>query len=726
MKNYHPWIKVIFALCAFSVTVLVQAQDWQVSGTNTLRAENYQNEGDASKSPYLNEGGQYYDEFNLNVAREVSPYERWRGVLYGVVNDSDYRHADNGFVPERVNISIEKGDSNIPFRAEAGDYFAYTSYRTLQRSLKGIQLEFQPKTKSNYRRHSLLFISGASQPAWLHFDSGEDYTNALSWLVEDQRYGRLSLNYQHNSRDSDGALNLLAREQDVFSLAGETMRNVGGHRINLEGELGLFSGDHNGTTNSPTGQNTHGNGFFVQLQGDNKATLKYRLRTERYDQDYQPNGALVTSDRKSNEAHLGWRSSFGLQSRVRIQQYQDGVDSLNPRDTHVIGVNFSGPLFRKLFAGSSGRLNIFQQAQSDKSKTIDQDTKTLEFNANKVIANRWNTHLSLFVQDVADNLVSTNDVETKELELGVDHGLTIKNFKGIISPGIAFRRIDSTNNDSSEWSPTLGLNLSKDAHSIAFNYGWNRQDRSVTNTVDMKTITTAVSYRYQKGSDSFGIEANRTDIAVDPGQDTTADKISIFWSHRFDRSFKSKSGATQIVSSALVQKSSKFGISKLLMLRPGSRFDTIKKVIADQGMGDPIVMGKAEIYETVILQTIEQRQRLALQHKGGRLTKSSLIIDFEDSGRPESMMQTFEKVRKLLLDTYGNPVQSIEEGVFDKDFMNSVNKERLIRIMEWDTGEGIIRFGIPRRLDGTVRMEIQYANQFQSYRDTLWSLEEVR
>jgi hypothetical protein len=51
---------------------------------------------------------------------------------------------------------------------------------------------------------------------------------------------------------------------------------------------------------------------------------------------------------------------------------------------------------------------------------------------------------------------------------------------------------------------------------------------------------------------------------------------------------------------------------------------------------------------------------------------------------------------------------------------------RFIWIMEWSRADGIIRYGIPRRLDGQIRMEVQFAGSFPPESDTLWSIERVK
>ena len=55
-----------------------------------------------------------------------------------------------------------------------------------------------------------------------------------------------------------------------------------------------------------------------------------------------------------------------------------------------------------------------------------------------------------------------------------------------------------------------------------------------------------------------------------------------------------------------------------------------------------------------------------------------------------------------------------------------MNADRFIRVVQWELPGGVLRFGIPRRLDRRVRMEIQYAARFADPLSTRWSIEAVR
>ena len=75
------------------------------------------------------------------ASRRLSPYERQRLDLAGTLNASEYRGVERGLALERGTFFWEKGDAALPFRAELGDFFAYQSLRTVQRGLKGLQIE---------------------------------------------------------------------------------------------------------------------------------------------------------------------------------------------------------------------------------------------------------------------------------------------------------------------------------------------------------------------------------------------------------------------------------------------------------------------------------------------------------------------------------------------------------------------------------------------------------
>ncbi len=107
------------------------------------------------------------------------------------------------------------------------------------------------------------------------------------------------------------------------------------------------------------------------------------------------------------------------------------------------------------------------------------------------------------------------------------------------------------------------------------------------------------------------------------------------------------------------------------------------------------------------------------------MTKVALVIDFDDVGNPETVRQTFERVRSILLKRFGAPLDTVEQGKFGPTLARDVNNGSFVRITAWQTDKGTVRFGIPQRLDRQIRMELQYAPAFPSRTDTFWSVEEI-
>jgi hypothetical protein len=79
-----------------------------------------------------------------------------------------------------------------------------------------------------------------------------------------------------------------------------------------------------------------------------------------------------------------------------------------------------------------------------------------------------------------------------------------------------------------------------------------------------------------------------------------------------------------------------------------------------------------------------------------------------------------------LVDALGKPVTFQEEGDFTANLRVDLERGRFVRLYEWATPSGVLRFGIPRRLDRKVRLEIQHAQSFPEARAALWSIEPLQ
>lgn len=117
---------------------------------------------------------------------------------------------------------------------------------------------------------------------------------------------------------------------------------------------------------------------------------------------------------------------------------------------------------------------------------------------------------------------------------------------------------------------------------------------------------------------------------------------------------------------------------------------------------------------------------MALIHDNGRLGRSGIIIEFDDVGDFDTTAQTFARIRQILIRRHGTPQRNFDRGPFTTDLAASLRSGTFVHIDEWQLANGVLRFGIVRRLDDQVRMEVQYAPRFTDPIRGQWAIEQVR
>ena len=700
--------------------------DLHVYGTNTLRYSQYEASGNNGAGPYPFQGDMYFDEFNIYADGDFSEYDSWRAEVSGVANiDDRYRSIHNGLAPERLNFTRENGEHAIPWRFEAGDYFAYYSYLTLQRSLKGVQLELQPGSNVPDRFYSVVVTAGAQESSWRNLTPQDNFTTAASLLMHDALWGALNLNVVHNYRDNSHALGTQDRSQIVTSLAGEKDWLIAAQQLLLEGELAFFSGDHDGIRGARSGQDRSENGYFVQLSGrSTQLPLDYRVRYEQYGQDFRPNGAVVTPDRRSTELHTGWRFASGLRLRGRAQIFEDGYESSNTTRTRTYGANLSGPVLGRFIAGVTARADAFVQLIDDDLGVIGRHSDNFDISVSAPLPGGWTSRTNFFFQNLNDQVNRAGNLRTRLLNLNADHAFSIGGFDGLVTPGILVRRLRGGANHSTDVFPTLALTAINGPHALRMNYGSQWQNRKFTvSGADIATHTFNADYRFTRGQHEFGIEGNYFHRDPVPGANTDAWRLSMFWTMSFDRV---PERLRQRDEAAVVDVTSTGDAIDLLALPLGSEQAVVARALTRNGVGSGVTVDDFTVYEYPVLGDVFQRQRLAIAQTERGLERTVLIIDFDDIGNRDSINQVFERVRQALIRRFGTPTRNREEGNLSAGLATDLNAQRVIRVIEWQFDDGVLRFGIPRRLDGQVRMEIQRATGLPQPRETLWSIEALR
>jgi len=672
--------------------------DWQVNGSNTLRAEDIDVSGDDSASPYPVEGGQYFNEFNLNVSRQYSPYSFVRGEISGVWNESDYRSLENNFVPERVGLQVQNGDLAIPLRLDAGDYFANLTNRTIQRSLKGAQLELQPSLGNSSLAHSLILFSGTDQANWKDLEWSDNAYTGASFLTEGD-WGQVSANIVYNSFNSELFDDDL--EQWVYSAAYSHDLVLASEWLDVALEVSAFDGDQD-----TSGEDESGIGLYAEVIGrsDRFTALDYRLRYEDYDEDYTPRGGVITSNRQSGEAFVGWRYSNGIYLQGRYQSFDDSAVMGDTRENDIWGLRLTGPLLGRLMPDVTGSLQSFSQAIEAQDGSLDMDVNTLDASLSRQFNRDWGVRLHGFLRDQDDNSSTNLDEEVIELGLTLTRNFSWRDMAGNLDVGMSGRNIDATIDSSDELQPTLRFNLYGEKHSVSASWGYLDQERLPG---DIATQTAGLDYSYRHKQHTFGLDLYWIDRNASGFQDTETLKAGVSWTYFFDRRSQRLPSVPRSPAEQQIEAPPLFSQQWDSTLQSGLVFNApmaAQSTLASLEGARTVGSGKV-LYQQVFAQLPESQQLVLGEDALGNLERLTVVIDPGSGSR--TTQSAYTRTRNALLERYGTPDLVREEGEFVTDLAAQLIAGDFQRLMVWHTGTSTIQLGIPRRTDGRVHVEVQ-------------------
>ncbi|MEO8143048.1 MAG: hypothetical protein ABI654_02435 [Betaproteobacteria bacterium] len=714
------------ALLLVLLPALAQAQDaaWDWHGQTYLRIEQYDVRGDRSASPYPFTGGHETLGISFDGERRVNPFDYSRFSFSGTQSDSRYYAAKDGFYPERINFTQQSGTAGLPYQVQAGDYFGTFSLRTLQTSLRGGYLELQPQSGSQDRRHSFVLLSGAAGQSYRQFQVRDNWFNGASYVFEDRSLGRYALNWVNNFRQGDPIAGTLGRSQSVWSAAADVPFSLGLQSLRFETEVARFSGDHDGTAGAASGQGRTGAGFFSELasRGTTElAPLNWRVRFERYGQDFRPAGGAVSADRISREGYAGWRFGSGLNLRGRLQMYRDGWDSGNLTRTDTGGLTLTGPMFAALLPDWTGNLDTYLQTIRNQATPVDTHIFSVRADASRTLPGGITLRLGAGYLDNDPRATPAGGSITRDVLATLSHAVRIGDWRGSVSYGGTLRQINGSSAAGRQILPLGSVSLAQGAHSVLASLSYAHLNQRDPLQTDTRNTSIAFAYRYDLPQDKLGVELNTNYRNAIPGSYTEAWRLMFSWTHLFEKQPLAQLGRAPLGAAP------GSGALDLRELAPGRPLQLLEKRLETLGLRSPTRPApNLRVYDTRLLEEIDQRQRLAVETLGGDIDRAGLVIDFDDVGSVNSVSQTFERVRQSLVRRYGAPASVFNRGEFRAQLVEDVATDQFIRLTEWRTPEGTIRFGIPRRLDRVLRMEVQIARSFPDPTQTRWSFEDLR
>ena len=705
-------------IVAASVSAQNLLDPWQITAFNRLQFEHYKNRGNEQASPYPFEGGQTFDQFTVNMNRRVSSYERLNIRFSGLLNDSDYRSDKQGFIPERARLFWEKGDGPVPLRLEGGDFFAFQSLRTIQTGLKGIQTEFQPAFGGD-TQHSVQFFAGQQAQTYRDFDGDEPQFLGASWLMQNPGLGTFSFNLSHGHIEQQSQTGSDGLNQSVASLAHALPFEWWGQSLTLESEVAYLSGDRRGF-GTAANEDRRDLGLFFELAGQSQSLpLRYRTTYEEYGEDYAPFGAAIASDQRSFENYATWTFPDGQFIRGRYLYFRDALESSNPVDTNSAGLTYGGTLATLGGYRVFGNVDTFVSVRQDQNGQQDSRDATLNANLRTPLTDVLTARVDLLGQVLKNEVPPESKRIIRQGTLSLDYDFQLGGLDGTISPGMTVRDTNGGAGATTDWQPVVNATLYGRGHSLRFSYNSLLQQPRAAAGFDTLTQRVALQYDYRHKNHRFGVEANYFDRDPEGLATTQATRFMVFWEYQYDKP------AAPVQRRQAVAATTDMPVS-LTRFEPGTSPAMLQSILQQQGLGEPIQQNNLLIYETQMLPSIQRRQRLVYEIDAGSVASSNLIIDFDAIGDGRSVQRIFNEVRALLIQQYGAPEVQIEEGEFGPNLPTRLSSNQFIRVYEWVINGQPLRFGIPLRTDGLVRMEIRYADRLPPADQNDWSLTRLR
>ena len=707
------------------VAIQDTVQDWQITGALTTRWDSYAVSGDAEVAPYSKTGTQYYSDLAAGFARRISSYEKISAQITAAINESAYRGNERGGIVQRLKAEWEKGDAAIPFRAEAGDIFAFQSLRTLQRGLRGAQVEWQPETSWG-KRQSVLLTGGTTAASYRKSDTPNDRFASVGWLIEETPLGTFNLSNTWGNRRGDA--NAVGYSQSVTSLGFLQTFNQSWQRVSIQGERALFRG-----SNDAQGQGqgeVHDQASSLSLDGRViNLPLNYLMRWERYGQGYRPSGAAAPADTDQTTLQASWRFITGQNWVVRFLQARDGWDSNREIRTRTAQTTFSGPMIDRVYLN----LDFASQHRDGKPTALEQPTRDRIDNGRAEFTysfpdSFWggsNIRTGFSGRRAASEVANTVSY-SRDLFLLAGVPFELGGFRGMVSPGVTWRDQTDTTGTQKSFSPTLLLSASRDQHSFTVSRATTRL--MLTDAItDASGKQTAFSYSYNARQFRLTIDGEHIDRVSPFDQRASARRIGFSITIPFDRPPGGNAAGGNdagIAAGAGVFAGTSFN---LRALAPGTELASLDALTAQFRMAGFSTQGNYRVSESQVFNQVTLRQRVVVRTVNDRVEVVAIVIDTDPGASSADVQRQYERIQESMLRAYGSPSVNSEQGSFSPQLVNDLNSGVFRRVMEWRTDSGMLRLGIPRRLDGQLRFEIQLAPQFNSSVEVnRWSLEDFR
>lgn len=697
--------------------------EWEVEGSTTFRLDHFSATGDTNVSPHRERGFQGFGDLDVTFNRRYSPYNVVEGQFFGTVTRSDLRSEFDGVIPERGTITWTNGEMSLPFRLSAGDIFTFFTPRTINTSLKGMSLEIQPPLVLFGANHSLQMFAGSRVQTFRDEATFEDEQHAgVSWLMSwDQT--DVSLNASRGWRGDDVSLSGDREDQTTVSMAGAiTLAPTENHRLLIDAELGYIFGD------AIAGGDDEGFGGFLEARGD-VGPYFYRALFERYDEAFAPIAGAVQGDRQTIETEFGMRFENGVAVRARALETTDNLTQAVDTRTRTLGVNVSGALPDFLGLTSvNGSLDTFAQQAKSSNGATETINLVANMNINAALSPLMSANLGLLYDD-RDDRVGAGDATTRQATLNLSRRFQYGEGAGALTLGMQLRDVDRAAGRDVDIGPSIGVSYRKASHNFSVNANRLFQ-RPAQNAAALDTTRISAAYDYRTGPHAFRLDASYDGRSPSTARDTDSYQVGATYTFFFQKPRASDAAFADPTPRAPLEdviRTGQIGARLKIDLLPlGAPIDDTFIMLEDANVLGATPFGRTFVFEERYFDSIFERQQLVIltSANGATLEAAGVVVSTDLARNAADLEDLFTDALSELARDYGTP-RVFEEGRFEADAAQAIVAGRLIRIAEWRVPGGILRLGFPQRLDGQVRLELQFRANMPPVQDTRWSIQDV-
>ncbi len=499
-----------------------------VSGDTTLRYEYYQVSGDETQAPYVETGGQFYQDLNLRMAGEPEAGRYWEFNTSAVLNRSDYRHPDRGLVPEWMHLRYEDGTVPLPYRLDVGDQMARLTPLTLNQRIQAARVELQPQSEGPVGgRHSLVWISGRDRSDWNSLDPSapprfhDTAYHGASWLLDGAGPGRYSVNVLHQS---PGDHSPDAADALIASLAAAWDVRFAQQRLAAEAELAQVDERHDVRTDSDQG-------LRIAISGEaDGAPLDYGMRYRRYGDGFRPLGTEVTPDSRLIGIDAGLAIPLGMHLSGSLERHTDAV-TRQRLELEDYGLVLSAPDSLGMLDWMDHEWGVRIRDRENRSGSIRDRATEARWTIRVAGGERSQTRMSMRWLGTDDDTPLDRDRRERRLALSHQERFMLGGLNVSATPGVDYRH-RTGHLPMTLIHPTLRLDAGLQAHRFGMLLGYRTLERR-DHLLDVDEYSLRLDYRYRLHSHVFGLEFDQQLREPEDGNNTESWRAGMFWRYEF-------------------------------------------------------------------------------------------------------------------------------------------------------------------------------------------------